>query len=261
MGRKIVLTSGKGGVGKTTVCANLGIALAMREKKVVLVDGDIGLNNLDVVMLVENKIVYDIGDVAEGYCRAKQALIQDDCYRTLFTLPSAKYIDERKLTAQVFHSIIDELSQSFDFVIVDCPAGIENGFHRAVSVAEEALVVVTPHVSAVRDADKVINLLATYNIEDVSIIVNRLKGNLVANNKMMDALDIARLLRTKIKGAIPEDDFINLHSKFKKTNANSPAAIAYGLLADYILGTGSKIYDCSSDYRGFFKKIINTFRG
>src|SRR5690554_4678128 len=101
----------------------------MREKKVVLVDGDIGLNNLDVVMLVENKIVYDIGDVAEGYCRAKQALIQDDCYRTLFTLPSAKYIDERKLTAQVFHSIIDELSQSFDFVIVDCPAGIENGFH------------------------------------------------------------------------------------------------------------------------------------
>ena len=102
MGRKIVLTSGKGGVGKTTVCANLGMALAMRNKRVALVDGDIGLNNLDVVMLVENKIVYDIGDIAEGYCRAKQALIQDDCYRTLFTLPSAKSIDERKLSSAVF---------------------------------------------------------------------------------------------------------------------------------------------------------------
>lgn len=263
MGRIIVLTSGKGGVGKTTVSANIGIALAMLSKKVVLVDGDIGLNNLDVVMMVENKIVYDIGDIAEGKCRLKQALVQDDCYTTLFTLPSAKSIENSKITTKLFTGIVAELSQTFDYVLIDCPAGIENGFHRAVSGAQEAFVVTTPHISAIRDADKVIALLSNYNIKDVSLIINRLKGNLVADGVMLDALDISKLLRTPLRGALPEDDFININSQINKIAniKNDNSKLAYTLLAENIEGKHTKVFDCASDYRGVMKKIKHFFRG
>lgn len=261
MGRKIVMTSGKGGVGKTTVTANIGISLAMLSKRVVLVDADIGLNNLDVVMMIENKIVYDIGDIAEGRCRIKQALVQDDCFATLFTLPSAKSIDHSKITTKVFVNIINELANNFDYVLIDCPAGIEDGFHRAVSAAKEAIIVTTPHISAVRDADKVISLLSSYNIKDISLVVNRLKGKLVMDGIMMDALDISKILRVPLKGAIPEDDFINVYSQINKENNRNSTKIAYSLLAEFVDGKHSKIYDCSSDYRGFFKKIKNIFRG
>lgn len=262
MGRKIVLTSGKGGVGKTTVSANIGISLAMLGRKVVLVDGDIGLNNLDVVMMVENRIVYDIGDIAEGKCRVKQALVQDDCYPTLFTLPSAKAIENSKITTKIFTNVVSELSQSFDYVLIDCPAGIEDGFHKAVSGADEALVVTTPHISAIRDADKVIALLSNYNISNVSLIVNRLKGNLVADGIMLDALDISKLLRTPLKGALPDDDYININSQINKiANIKNNSKLAYTLLAENIEGKHSKVFDCASDYRGIIKKIKHIFRG
>lgn len=262
MGRKIVMTSGKGGVGKTTVTANIGISLAMLSKKVVLVDADIGLNNLDVVMMIENKIVYDIGDIAEGRCRIKQALVQDDCFPSLFTLPSAKSIDDSKINTKVFVNIINELAEHFDYVLIDCPAGIEDGFHRAVSGAKEAIIVTTPHISAVRDADKVISLLSSYNIKDISLVVNRLKGKLVMEGSMMDALDVSRLLRVPLKGAIPEDDFININSQIdKESNSKNSTQTAYRLLAEFIDGQHSRIFDCSSDYRGFFKKFKNIFRG
>lgn len=260
MGKKIVMTSGKGGVGKTTVTANLGIALSMLSKKVALVDADIGLNNLDVVMLIENKIVYDIGDIAEGRCRTKQALIQDDCFPSLFTLPSAKTIDPSRIPPRVFVSIANELATDFDYVLIDCPAGIDEGFHRAVVGADEALVVTTPHISAVRDADKVISLLSTYNMKATGLVVNRLRGNLISDGVTLDALDIAKLLRVPLKGAIPEDERINISSQINKVKDKSSAQLAYMLLASYVDGTDTKVFDCASDYRGFFKKILKVFR-
>lgn len=154
MGRKIVVTSGKGGVGKTTLTASLGVAIAEVGKKVVLVDADIGLNNLDVVLAVENKVIYDILDVITGKCRLRQALIQDVEIPNLYILPSSKLMDSPLLTAQSFRNVVQALAMNFDFVIIDCPAGIDNGFHRAVSAANEAIVVTTPAISAVRDADK-----------------------------------------------------------------------------------------------------------
>lgn len=259
MGKKIVMTSGKGGVGKTTVTANLGIALSMLSKKVALVDADIGLNNLDVVMLIENKIVYDIGDIAEGRCRTKQALIQDDAFPSLFTLPSAKTMSSR-IPPRVFVSIANELAEGFDYVLIDCPAGIDEGFHRAVVGADEALVVTTPHISAVRDADKVVALLSTYDMNSIGLVVNRLKGNLVSEGISMDALDIAKLLRVPLKGAIPEDERINVSSQINKIKDKSSAQLAYTLLASYVDGKDTKVFDCASDYRGFFKKLLKVFR-
>lgn len=260
MGRKIVLTSGKGGVGKTTVTANLGIALAMQGKKVILVDADIGLNNLDVVMNVESKIVYDLGDIAEGRCRIRQALISDDFFPNLLTLPSAKAISS--LSAKAFSSIINELANESDYVLIDCPAGIDEGFHRAVSASDEAIVVTTPHISAVRDADKVITLLSSYNVKSISLVVNRLNASLMADGKILDAFDIAKLLKITLKGAIPEDNDINVYSQIEKTENNrNYAQIAYRFLAEYIEGVGTKIFNCEAIASlGMFGRIKYKFR-
>lgn len=262
MGRKIVITSGKGGVGKTTITANLGIALAMQKKKVVLVDGDIGLNNLDVVMNIENRIIYDLGDVAEGRCRIKQALVQDNFFSNLYILPSSKTIENEKISTKIFTNIISELSLSFDYVLIDCPAGIEQSFHRSVNGANEAIVVTTPHISAVRDADKVLTLLSTYDIKNVGLIVNRLKGNLVSNGKMMDALDISKLLHVSLKGALPDDDYINLYSQIEKIQNNkNDTQQAYIFLAKNIEGKDTKIFNCTAKYKNILGKIKLIMRG
>lgn len=256
MGRTIVITSGKGGVGKSTVTANIGIFLAMNEKRVVLVDADIGLNNLDVIMMIESKIVYDIEDISSGRCRVKQALIQDSSLATLYTLPSTKSIYNCRIATEAFNNIIQQLSNEFDYVLIDCPAGIEEGFHRAVSGAKEAIVVTTPHISAVRDADKVISLLLSYNIKNIGLVVNRLKGKLILEGSMIDALDIAKLLKVPLRGAIPEDDCLNIDSQVRRTKStNTSIQLAYQLLVEHIDGKHTKVFDCSSDYRGFFKKI------
>ena len=184
MARKIVITSGKGGVGKTTVTANLGIQLASRGFKVVLVDADIGLNNLDVVMGVENKISYDVMDVLEGRCKVGQALIRDALYQNLAILPSTRINTGKKITAAEFKLVIEKLKTA-DFVLIDCPAGIDLGFHRAVSAAGEACVVVTPALSSVRDSDKVLGLLASYKLERVSLIINRIRPDLVAKGDIV----------------------------------------------------------------------------
>ncbi|MDD2445658.1 MAG: septum site-determining protein MinD, partial [Clostridia bacterium] len=152
MARKIVITSGKGGVGKTTICANLGVKLANLGFRVALVDVDIGLNNLDVVMGIENKIVFDLADVVSAKCRVKQALIQDDRYPTLYIMPSAQLDCKNIISGPQVKNVVDMLSSSFDYILIDCPAGVENGFHRAVFCANEALIVVTPHISSIRDA-------------------------------------------------------------------------------------------------------------
>ncbi|MBQ5868791.1 MAG: septum site-determining protein MinD, partial [Lachnospiraceae bacterium] len=164
MSEVIVVTSGKGGVGKTTTSANVGTGLAMMGAKVVLIDTDIGLRNLDVVMGLENRIVYNLVDVLEGNCRMKQALIKDKRYPNLFLLPSAQTKDKSAVTPGQMQKLVDDLREEFDYVLLDCPAGIEQGFKNAIAGADRAFVVTTPEVSAIRDADRIIGLLEAEGI-------------------------------------------------------------------------------------------------
>ncbi len=204
--RKIVITSGKGGVGKTTVTALIGRKLAGMGYRVVLVDGDVGLNNLDVVMGVENKIVYDIADVLDGRCRLGQALVYENESGVAVLPSSSRKFD---LGAQAFRGVVDSIKGA-DFVLIDCPAGIEDGFHRAVSAAEEGIVVTTPSASAIRDADKVVSLLSSYKLSDLSLVVNRVRYDMTKRGEMLTPKEIGGLLHLPVIGAIPEDDHVTL---------------------------------------------------
>lgn len=259
MARKIVLTSGKGGVGKTTICANLGVALARLNKRVVLIDVDIGLNNLDVVMGVENKIVFDIVDVIEGKCRIKQALIQDLNYPNLYIMPSAHSYNKAQVTAKNIKTVVENLSQYFDFVLIDCPAGIDEPFKRAVFGADEAIVVVTPHLSSLRDADKVLSVLTNYSISDISLVVNRVRGDMVLDKNMLSSKKISEILNTKLCGVIPEDDDISRFLGIGKTvNRECESYLAFNIMAKNILGQTQNVFDCTQKYKGFsgfFKRL------
>ncbi len=258
MGRRIVFTSGKGGAGKTSVVANLGIALARRGCKTCLVDADIGLNNLDVALDLENRIVYDIGDILENRCSVSQALIQERNLNKLYILPSAKAADLNKIEMTSLQKITNELAQNFDYVIIDCPAGVEEGFHRAMLSADEAIVVTTPHISAVRDADKVISLLSTYKVDFLGVIINRIRGDMVIEKKMMSADEIAKLLRSRLIGVIPEDDKLSLYSNIHKGNAyRSESNIAYNCLADCIINGKGRLYDYTAPYKSLINKMFH----
>lgn len=205
-GKTIVMTSGKGGVGKTTATANVGTALALRSNRVVVIDTDIGLRNLDVVMGLENRIVYDLVDVVEGRCRVEQALIRDKHAGELYLVAAAQTRDKDCITAQQLAELCVRLEQDFDYIIVDCPAGIEQGFRNAISAAQEALVVTTPEVSAIRDADRVIGLLHASDIRSVKLIINRIKPEMVRQGDMMDSSDVLDMLAVDAIGLIPSDD-------------------------------------------------------
>ena len=198
MSEVIVITSGKGGVGKTTTAANIGIGLAQLGKKVVMVDTDIGLRNLDVVLGLENRIVYNLVDVVEGNCRMKQALIRDKRYEQLYLLPSAQTRDKTSVTPEQMKKLCDELKQSFDFVLLDCPAGIEQGFANAVAGANKAIVVTTPEVSAIRDADRIIGLLEAQDLRDISLVINRIRPDMVKRGEMMSTGSSGRVFPTWI---------------------------------------------------------------
>jgi septum site-determining protein MinD len=208
MGEVIVITSGKGGVGKTTTTANLGTGLAKLNKKVVLVDTDIGLRNLDVVMGLENRIVYNLVDVVEGNCRKNQAMIKDKKYETLYLLPAAQTRDKTSVTPEQMKQLTDELKQEFDYVILDCPAGIEQGFKNAIAAADRALIVTTPEVSAIRDADRIIGLLEANEIGKTQLIVNRLRADMVKRGDMMSADDVIDILAVELIGQVPDDENI-----------------------------------------------------
>ncbi len=208
MGEVIVITSGKGGVGKTTTTANLGTGLAKLGKKVVLIDTDIGLRNLDVVMGLENRIVYNLVDVIEGNCKRNQALIKDKKYETLFLLPAAQTKDKTSVTPEQMKKLTDELKEEFDYIILDCPAGIEQGFKNAIAGADRALVVTTPEVSAVRDADRIIGLLEANEIKKPQLIVNRLRPDMIKRGDMMSAEDVVDILAVELIGQVPDDENI-----------------------------------------------------
>ena len=205
MGEVIVVTSGKGGVGKTTTVANIGTGLAMLNKKTVVVDTDIGLRNLDVILGLENRIVYNLVDVINGSCRMKQALIKDRRYPDLFLLPSAQTKDKSAVSPEQMIKLTDELREEFDYVLLDCPAGIEQGFRNAIAGADKAIVVTTPEVSAIRDADRIIGLLEASDLRDIHLIINRLRPDMIARGDMMSVDDVTEILAVNLLGTILDD--------------------------------------------------------
>ena len=205
-GRTIVITSGKGGVGKTTATANLGTALAMRGHSVVVIDTDIGLRNLDVIMGLENRIVYDLVNVIEGKCRLRQAMIQDKNRLELYLIPAAQTRDKDSITPEQLKGLCAELENDFDFILIDCPAGIEQGFKNAVAAAGEAIIVTTPEVSAIRDADRVIGLLEASGLHRPKLIINRISPDMVKRGDMMGQEDVESLLAVEVIGLVPADE-------------------------------------------------------
>jgi septum site-determining protein MinD len=225
MGRAIVITSGKGGVGKTTASANLGTALAQLGKSVVLVDADIGLRNLDVVMGLENRIVYHVVDVIRGKCAVAKALIKDRRMDNLWLLPASQTDDKDSVTPEDMKKLICELKATHDFVVIDCPAGIEQGFRNAIAGADEAIVVATPEVSSIRDADRVIGLLAANDIP-ARLIVNRISPHLVKRGDMLSQADVIEILALELLGTVPLDEHI-----VATTNKGVPAVLENKSLA------------------------------
>lgn len=239
MSEVIVITSGKGGVGKTTTTANLGTALSLAGKKTVVVDADIGLRNLDVVMGLENRIVYDIVDVVEGTCRLKQALIKDKRFENLYLLPAAQTRDKDAITPDQMKKLCDSLRESFDYALIDCPAGIEQGFKNAIAGANRALVVTTPEISAVRDADRIIGLLEANEIHDPELIINRIRLEMVKRGDMMDMEDIIDILAIDLLGVIPDDESVIISTNKGEpavTDSKSLAGQAYRNVCQRIMG-------------------------
>lgn len=216
----LTITSGKGGVGKTTTTANLGVALAMLGKRVVTIDADIGLRNLDVVMGLENRIVYDLVDVVEGRCRLRQALVRDKKLSELFLLPAAQTRDKTAVSPVQMIEICNLLRSHFDFVLIDSPAGIEQGYQNAVAPADKVLIVTTPEVSAVRDADRIVGLVEAEEKGPARLILNRLNPDMVARGQMLSTEDVVEILAIDLLGVIPEDKQVVI-----STNQGQPVAL------------------------------------
>lgn len=262
MGEVIVVTSGKGGVGKTTTTANIGTGLAREGKKVVVIDADIGLRNLDVVLGLENRIVYDIVDVVHGVCKTRQALIKDKRHENLYLLPAAQTKDKSAINQQQMKDLCNELKQEFDYVIVDCPAGIEQGFKNAIAGADRAIVVTTPEISAVRDADRIIGLLEAAELYNPRLIVNRIRIDMVRRGDMMNIEDMKDILAIDLIGVVPDDEDIVV-----TTNRGEPAVLlenslagkAYRNITQRIMGNEVPYMDLDSTGGFVFrlKKLFN----
>ena len=261
MGEVIVVTSGKGGVGKTTTTANLGSALALRGKKVVLIDTDIGLRNLDVVMGLENRIVYDIVDVVEEKCKLKQALIKDKRFKDLFLLPAAQTRDKSAVNEEQMKELTEILKEEFDYIIIDCPAGIEQGFKNAIAGANRAIVVTTAEISAIRDADRIVGLLEASEIKNPELVVNRLRPAMVRKGEMMDVEDIVDLLSIDLIGVVPDDEYIITQTNKGEpvvSNHKAPSGKAYIEIARRILGENIEV-TIPGRKESFFAKLKHRF--
>ena len=250
MSEVIVITSGKGGVGKTTTSANLGTGLALVGKKVAMIDADIGLRNLDVIMGLENRIVYDLIDVVEGNCRLKQALIKDKRYDNLFLLPAAQTRDKDAVSPEQMQKLCDSLKEEFDYIIIDCPAGIEQGFKNAIAGADKAIVVTTPEVSAVRDADRIIGLLEANELNDPMLILNRIRADMVKKGDMMAMEDVTEILAINILGIVPDDESIVISANKGEpavTDNSSKAGQAYRNITQRLMGNDIPLMELSNN--------------
>lgn len=257
MGEVIVVTSGKGGVGKTTTSANLGTGLAAAGHKVVLVDTDIGLRNLDVVLGLENRIVYDIVDVTSGNCRLRQALIKDKRFENMYLLPAAQTKDKTAVSPEQMKKLAADLKAEFDYAVIDCPAGIEQGFRNAIAGADRAVVVTTPEVSAVRDADRIIGLLEAAELHSPKLIINRIRPQMVARGDMMDINDILDILAIDLLGVVPEDESIVVSTNRGEPavlDQNSRAGEAYRRITQRISGEDVPLMALEAP-QGFFDKL------
>lgn len=263
MGEAIVITSGKGGVGKTTTSANIGTSLALLDKKVCLIDTDIGLRNLDVIMGLENRIIYDIVDVIEGRCKLQQALIKDKRFDYLSLLPAAQTSDKSAVTTEGMREIVSELKQEYDYIVIDCPAGIEQGFQNAIAGADRAIVVTTPENSSVRDADRIIGLIEKEDMaEPPRLIINRIRNHMMKNGDMLDIDDIVQLLAIDLIGIVADDEEmikasnkgepISLHPNFK-------SSIAYRNIARRILGETVPLQSLEEE-KSFMQKVKSFFK-
>jgi len=262
MSEVIVITSGKGGVGKTTTSANLGTGLAMEGKKVAMIDADIGLRNLDVIMGLENRIVYDLIDVIEGNCRLKQALIRDKRYDNLFLIPAAQTRDKDAVSPEQMNKLCESLKEEFDYIIIDCPAGIEQGFKNAIAGADKAVVVTTPEVSAVRDADRIIGLLEANDLKNPMLILNRIRVDMVKRGDMMAMDDVTEILAIDILGIVPDDESIVISANKGEpsvTDPSSKAGLAYKNISKRILGETVPLMDLDVD-KGILNKIKKLFK-
>ncbi len=263
MGEAIVVTSGKGGVGKTTSSANVGTALALLGKKVCMVDTDIGLRNLDVVMGLENRILYDLVNVIEGQCRLQQALIKDKRFDALYLLPAAQTKDKHAVSPEQVKDVVIQLKKDHDFVIIDCPAGIEQGFKNAIAGADQAIVVTTPEKAAVRDADRIIGLLEKELTNAPKLIINRIRPHLMKNGDMLDIDEICSILSIDLLGLVPDDDYV-----IKAANSGEPtvmnpqsrAAMAYRNIARRILGDSVPLMPLEQK-RSVIQRIFKFFAG
>ena len=258
MSEVIVVTSGKGGVGKTTTTANIGTGLAKLGKKVVMIDTDTGLRNLDVVLGLENRIVYNLVDVVEGNCRLKQAMITDKRCPYLYLLPTAQTRDKSAISPEQMIKLVDEIKadpENFDYILLDCPAGIEQGFQNAIVAADRALVVTTPEVSAIRDADRIVGLLDANGLKDrEDLIVNRIRMDMVNRGEMMSIADVNDILQLNVIGAVPDDENIVVATNKGQplVGDSSMAGQAYMNICHRILGEDVPFLDLNGK-GGFFK--------
>lgn len=260
MSEAIVITSGKGGVGKTTTVANIGTGLAMLGRKVVVVDTDIGLRNLDVVLGLENRIVYNLVDVIGGNCRLRQALIKDKRHPNLFLLPSAQTKDKSAVSPEQMIKLTDDLREEFDYILLDCPAGIEQGFKNAIAGADRAFVVTTPEVSAIRDADRIVGLLEANEMSRIDLIINRIRMDMVKRGDMLKVEDVNDILSLPLIGVVPDDEQIVVSTNQGEplVGGASPAGQAYLNICKRILGEDVPFLDL--DKKGMLSKFKNMFK-
>ncbi|HHO52481.1 MAG TPA: septum site-determining protein MinD [Deltaproteobacteria bacterium] len=259
MAECIVVTSGKGGVGKTTTSANLAAGIALSGKTVAVVDADIGLRNLDVVLGLENRIVYDLVQVVEGECRLKQALIRDKRVEGLFLLPAAQTRDKQSVSPDDMRRLVKDLKEMHDYVIIDCPAGIEQGFKNSVAGADRAIVVTTPEVSAIRDADRIIGLVEAHELPEPQLIINRYQTAMVERGDMMNREDILEILAIPLIGIVPDHSDIIVSTNRGQPvvfDEKSPVGQAYRRITDRVMGLEVEIpeFDTNQSVWSMFKR-------
>lgn len=267
MSRIIVVTSGKGGVGKTTCTANIGMALAQRGHKVAVIDADFGLRNLDLLLGLENRIVYTAVEVLAGQCRLEQALVKDKRQPNLVLLPAAQNRSKESVTPEQMKRLVNALAKVFHYILIDCPAGIEMGFQNAIAPANEALIVTTPEIAAVRDADRVVGLLEANDVKKLHLIINRIKPAMVEQDMMMSVGDVQEILAIPLIGVVPDDERVIVSTNrgeplvLSQTQNMSLAAVAFNNIVQRLEGEKVPFLDLSAPHDDLLSRFLRLFRG